>query len=246
MNNIKGIIFDYGGTIDTDGNHWGNVLWSAYLREQVPVSVEQFKQAYIFAERQLEIESLIQPEFNFLEVLRVKTDIQTRFLVDNAMWEIDETSRRPIAEHIALDCYYYVKRVLKVNREVLRGLSKKYPLVIVSNFYGNLCEVLKDFQLDFFEAVIESSVVGVRKPNPKIFRFGIEKIAIKPDDVLVVGDSLKNDIEPTMMLGCKTLQIRGLGWDDLGTCDLLSMPCYNTLSTTLYSYFSYDIVAFVF
>lgn len=238
MDNIKGIIFDYGGTIDTDGNHWGNVLWSAYLREQVPVSVEQFKQAYIFAERQLEIDSLIQPEFNFLEVLRVKTDSQTRFLVDNAMWEIDEMSRRPIAEHIALDCYYYVKRVLKVNREVLRGLSKKYPLVIVSNFYGNLCEVLKDFQLNFFEAVIESSVVGVRKPDPEIFRLGIEKMAIKPDDILVVGDSFKNDIEPATMLGCKTLQIRGLGWKDLGIYDLFSMSYSNAFSATLHSCFS--------
>lgn len=23
---VKGIIFDFGGTLDTDGNHWGEVL----------------------------------------------------------------------------------------------------------------------------------------------------------------------------------------------------------------------------
>ena len=31
---IKGIIFDYGGTLDTRGDHWSEVLWQGY--EQKP------------------------------------------------------------------------------------------------------------------------------------------------------------------------------------------------------------------
>ena len=27
---IKGIIFDYGGTIDSNGMHWAEVIWRAY------------------------------------------------------------------------------------------------------------------------------------------------------------------------------------------------------------------------
>ena len=27
---IKGIIFDYGGTLDTRGDHWSEVLWQGY------------------------------------------------------------------------------------------------------------------------------------------------------------------------------------------------------------------------
>jgi putative hydrolase of the HAD superfamily len=42
---IKGIIFDYGGTLDTRGNHWGKVLWHAYERQQIPVTEEQFRDA---------------------------------------------------------------------------------------------------------------------------------------------------------------------------------------------------------
>lgn len=34
---IKGFIFDYGGTLDTRGNHWGKVLWHGYERTGVPV-----------------------------------------------------------------------------------------------------------------------------------------------------------------------------------------------------------------
>ncbi|MFC2493522.1 MAG: HAD family hydrolase, partial [Prevotella sp.] len=27
---IEGIIFDYGATLDTNGDHWGQVIWHAY------------------------------------------------------------------------------------------------------------------------------------------------------------------------------------------------------------------------
>ena len=30
LKDIKGVIFDYGGTIDTNSRHWAEVLWSKY------------------------------------------------------------------------------------------------------------------------------------------------------------------------------------------------------------------------
>lgn len=57
----------------------------------------------------------------------------------------------------------------------MEELSKKYKLVLVSNFYGNIQTILKDFGLlDFFDEIIESSVVGVRKPDPAIYRLGVD------------------------------------------------------------------------
>ena len=44
---IKGIIFDYGGTIDTNGIHWAEVLWSLYREHGVPVDRDAFRQAYV-------------------------------------------------------------------------------------------------------------------------------------------------------------------------------------------------------
>ena len=43
---IKGIIFDYGGTIDSNGMHWAEVIWMAYQAEEVPVSKEIFRSGY--------------------------------------------------------------------------------------------------------------------------------------------------------------------------------------------------------
>lgn len=48
---VKGFLFDYGGTLDTAGCHWGKMLWHAYQRQFVPIEEEQFRDAYVFAER---------------------------------------------------------------------------------------------------------------------------------------------------------------------------------------------------
>ena len=34
---IKGIIFDYGGTIDSRGDHWSEVIWKAYPAENIKI-----------------------------------------------------------------------------------------------------------------------------------------------------------------------------------------------------------------
>ena len=210
--NIKGIIFDYGGSIDTNGTHWSEVLWEKYQLEQIPVTKEQFLEGYVFAERELAKNPLIQPDYTFMDVLRVKTDLETRFLVDNRFWNTHELTRRASYEHVALRCYQHVLDVLQVSRKILQSLAERYPLVLVSNFYGNIHTVLEDFQLLFFKDVIESSVVGIRKPNPLIFSMGAEALGLNPKETVVVGDSFSKDILPAHHIGCQTIWLKGKGW----------------------------------
>lgn len=77
---IKALIFDYGGTLDTGGNHWGQVLWHAYQRCSVPVSEQQFREAYVQVERLLGSQPVIQPDFTFRQTLATKISLQMQFL----------------------------------------------------------------------------------------------------------------------------------------------------------------------
>ena len=77
---IKGYIFDYGGTLDTGGQHWGKVIWHAYERQQVPVSEEAFREAYVHAERTLGRYPIIQPDFTFYKTIETKIRIQLEYL----------------------------------------------------------------------------------------------------------------------------------------------------------------------
>ena len=219
--NIKGIIFDYGGTLDTNSVHWSEVLWEKYQQEQIPVTKEQFRECYVYAERELARHPYIKPEHTFMDVLRVKTDIETLYLVEHGIWNVSELTRRASYEHVTLRCYQHVLDVLQVSRNVLQTLAAHYPMVLVSNFYGNIQTILQNFQLTYFKDVIESSVVGVRKPDPQIFRMGVEALGLKPEETVVVGDSYSKDIVPAHSIGCQTIWIKGIGWKDESVDDSL-------------------------
>ena len=220
---IKAIIFDYGGTIDTNSLHWSEVLWEGYEHVGIPVSKEEFRQSYVVAERALAKHTYILPEHNFLDLLTIKCGIETKDLVERGIWQVSDTERKEKSDAVANYCYQYVLKVLEVSRPVIATLAKKYPLVLVSNFYGNIETILKDFQLEYFQRVIESAVVGVRKPNPQIFQLGVDALRevtgknaeeLPASDILVVGDSYSKDIVPASQIGCPTVWIKGIGWGE--------------------------------
>ena len=200
---IKGFIFDYGGTLDTGGHHWGKVIWHAYERQQVPVSEAQFREAYVYGERTLGKNPIIQPDFTFRRTLEEKLRLQFEYL------------HLPLEVKVLDDLYEHTLAETRKSREVLLHLKEHYPMVLVSNFYGNIATVLKEFQLDgIFSQIIESAVVGVRKPDPRIFSLGVEALGLKPEEVIVVGDSIDKDIIPARQAGCQTVWFRGEGWTD--------------------------------
>ena len=206
---IKGYIFDYGGTLDTGGQHWGKVIWHAYERQQVPVSEEAFRDAYVHAERTLGKNPIIQPDFTFYKTIETKIRIQLEYLQEkNNVSSVSYYLKKLTDDLYALTCKETAK-----SREVLLQLKQQYPMVLVSNFYGNIATVLQEFKLDgIFDKIIESAVVGVRKPDPQIFTLGVEALGMQPDEVVVVGDSMDKDIIPAGKAGCHTVWFKGEGW----------------------------------
>ena len=207
---LKGYIFDYGGTLDTGGQHWGKVIWHAYERQQVPVSEEAFRAAYVHAERTLGKNPIIKPDFTFKRTLQTKISIQLEYLAQLAkLSPLDHLA--PLVD----DLYARTCEETAHSRQVLLQLKQHYPLVLVSNFYGNIATVLQEFKLDgIFDKIIESAVVGIRKPDPQIFTLGVEALGMQPNEVVVVGDSMDKDIIPAGKAGCHTVWFKGEGWTD--------------------------------
>lgn len=211
ISKIKGIIFDYGGTLDTGGDHWSVVIWSAYQKAGVAVNEAEFREAYVFAERELARTRHILPEHDFGDLLNIKMKLELQWLSENGHFPPAEVDDK--AKEVAGYCYEAAKSKVGEAKPVLEELMKKYPLVLVSNFYGNIENVLKDFGIDHcFKKIIESAVVGVRKPDPKIFELGVKALGLKPEETLVVGDSYGKDIVPAEKIGCQVLWIKGQGW----------------------------------
>ena len=265
---IKGIIFDYGGTLDTRGDHWSEVLWQGYEHFGIGVAADEevepgvsihkqaFRDAYVYGERALAVNPIVTPDFHFEDILREKLILELNFLVGKELLEtgkddaekqaklgnpgndFDESGASVSSEasasseslflslsdseihQIAVDMARYINAktlaLLNENKLVLEHLKQAgYPMVLVSNFYGNINQVLKDAGIDgYFKEVIESAVVGVRKPNPAIFALGVCALDLPASQVLVVGDTYSKDIMPAYKLGCCTLWIKGLQWEE--------------------------------
>lgn len=208
---IKGFIFDYGGTLDTRGNHWGKVLWHGYERTGVPVGEQDFRDAYVYGERTLATSPIVKPDFTFRDTLQAKIRLQLQWLEENR--NLGDATR--YLERILDDVYQQTKDTTKESALVLEELAKKFPLVLVSNFYGNISTVLREFGLDhLFGDIIESAVVGIRKPDARIFALGVERLGLKAEEVAVVGDSYDKDILPSHSIGCHTIWFKGEGWTD--------------------------------
>lgn len=211
MSNIKGIIFDYGGTIDSHGDHWSEVIWDGYLANGLDIDKNEFRTSYVFAERELARVRLIYPEHTFLDLMKIKMQLELCDLADRGI--ISRETADTLASPIAHYCYERAKASVNDARPVLEELSKHFPLVLVSNFYGNVESVIRDMGIrQYFQGIIESAVVGVRKPDPRIFQLGVIALGLKPDEVLVVGDSMRKDILPAKAIGCHTAWLKGKGW----------------------------------
>lgn len=220
---IKGIIFDYGGTLDSRGVHWSEVLWNGYQQAGVPIDKETFRNAYVEGERALARERIILPQDNFLTLLRKKVELEISFLPEQP----DDPTRLSWIDSIATYCDNAAQSCIDEAKPILEKLYERYPMMLVSNFYGNIDEVLRDYGIrHLFKGIIESAVVGVRKPNPTLFRLGVDALELQPDEVLVVGDSLNKDIQPSEALGCHVLWLKGKGWTEKE--DLLTHP--NTIT----------------
>lgn len=208
---IKGIIFDYGGTIDSHGDHWSEVIYDGYINAGLKIDKVQFRESYVYAERELARTRHILPQHNFYDLLLIKMQLELSDLAARGIIEQGDVEK--YAQPIAKYCYDCARSSCEEARPAIEQLSKRYPLMLVSNFYGNVETVIRDMGLrEYFQGVIESAVVGVRKPNPTIFKLGVVALGLNPEDVLVVGDSFRKDIEPSLSLGCQVAWLKGKGW----------------------------------
>jgi putative hydrolase of the HAD superfamily len=151
---------------------------------------------------------------SFYTIIREKLLIHLYFLIQNS--KLPHTTKvDELADKLADDCYANIKNVIDNANLTMAKLKHKYTLGVVSNFYGNIDKVLEEFDLhELYELIVDSTIVGIRKPDPEIYRLAIDKLGFTASEVAIVGDSYTNDMEPGRTLGCKTVWLKGRSWKE--------------------------------
>ena len=202
---MKAALFDFGGTIDTDGVHWSERFWEYYLRYKIDVPKADFEKAFVQADTEILKNDLSKATFKRILELQVAKQFELLGLLKDGNGQ-DEFVRA---------CYADTVKVIGEAKRLLEEIKKRYLLALVSNFYGNLNVVCREFGLDeVFKVRIDSEIVGVHKPDPRIFGIALERLSVRPEEAYVVGDSYDRDIAPGKQLGCRTIWIKGKSWKE--------------------------------
>lgn len=91
--------------------------------------------------------------------------------------------------------------------EILDYLKTKYQLHIMTNGFKEIQykKMRISKLLPYFNQIITSESVGVKKPNPKIFEHALLVAKAKKDEVIMIGDSIEADIEGALNFGIKAI-----------------------------------------
>ncbi|WP_293881469.1 YjjG family noncanonical pyrimidine nucleotidase [Sphingobacterium sp. UBA1498] len=87
--------------------------------------------------------------------------------------------------------------------ETLTYLSDRYNLHLISNGFKEACETKleKSDLRKYFKHIFISEVVGVNKPDPRIFQFAMATAFAQPQLSLMIGDNLDADIRGAVNVG---------------------------------------------
>ena len=192
MQAIETVLFDFGGTLDSDGVPWKERFYALYRAEGLSLSAEAFAPAFYAADEAL-VGALAPTTGLKVTVDLLAAKLEAELARRGGGQEENDVGR---GERVASRFLSEMSAAFARNRPVLEALGERYRLGVVSNFYGNLEAVCESSGLGpFFGVMTDSQCVGAEKPEPAIFRAALAALHAAPETTVMVGDSLRRDYE---------------------------------------------------
>ena len=132
---------------------------------------------------------------------------RTRFLKPLEHYGIHNTE---LADRLSEDYVYWSPRIVRLvsgTMELLDYLKPKYQLHLITNGFQEVQHTkLSGSGLEpYFETLTVSEEVGVKKPNPEIFRYALKKAHASAEESLMIGDEMAVDIDGARAVGMDTV-----------------------------------------
>jgi putative hydrolase of the HAD superfamily len=194
MTGTQAVLFDFGGTLDADGERWSRRFHDGYRDLGGRLRLADFERVF----RESDISLARQPgirNLGFRAMVELQAVLLSRMLPDGTSLPWDRIAERFIAASL---------RVVRRNSPVLADLARRWRLGVVSNFTGNLRPCLEELELaGLFGVFIDSTLVGREKPDPHPFEAALTALRVTPGAAWMVGDNPEADIRPALALGMR-------------------------------------------
>jgi putative hydrolase of the HAD superfamily len=117
--------------------------------------------------------------------------------------------------------------------ELLDYLKDKYTLHIITNGFEEIQskKMINSKIHHYFDQIITSESVGVKKPNSRVFEFALEVANAKKENSVMIGDSLEADINGALSAGLQAIHCvfdnpKSTGKDFISVNSLLEIKEY--------------------
>jgi len=163
----------------------------SFLKEYIPINFKYWK---FFRE-----EKITKAELRY-QRLKETFDVLSYKITDELIHKIAEDYIKYLSDY---------NNLLDDAIPVLDYLSKKYTLHIITNGFKEVQHLkLKNSAIKkYFEVIVTSECVGVKKPNPKIFEYALSQVQTQAQNCIMIGDSLEADILGAQNLGIKPIYL---------------------------------------
>jgi len=199
LKNLKGIIFDVHRTLVDDSGFPRDQIWRLLKQSEIDLDMTEYYRLY---------DDLTKHYFNWS---KIQPFISIREIHRRRLKEIYQYYN--VARDVENDLEFLWERMGNSNiypevPEILAALSDRYKMALLSNadYDDPLVEKLLSNGYEF-DAVVTSQQLKKYKPDPELFFTTLEKIKLKKDEVVMVGDSPGSDIIGARNAGIKTIWI---------------------------------------
>ena len=101
------------------------------------------------------------------------------------------------------------ERLYTDTKDCLKKLSRIYKIGVIANQSLGTSERLENLGVrKYLDLIIASAEEGVSKPDRRIFEIALERSSCKPENAVMIGDRIDNDIVPAKQLGMKTIWVK--------------------------------------
>lgn len=193
-----------------------NTLWdhrrNAELTLQDIFQREQIKEKYNFGFKEFHQEYFTINENLWTQIRDGEIDKEYirkyRFYNTFLFFGIDDFELAQRFELNFLDEIVSYNHLVEGAFELLEYLSeKKYRLHVLSNGFKEVtyrkCELsgIKNY----FETITSADEINIRKPNPEIFEYALNKSGAKKEESIIIGDDWIADVEGGLAFGMKAI-----------------------------------------
>ena len=203
MRNITDIFFDLDHTLWDFEKNSALTFQKILAENEVAVPIDRFLEIYVPIN--LEYWRLFREDKITKKALRFQRLAKAFHALE---YEVsDELINRLAEQYIAhLSSFNHL---FEYTEELLENLYGNYKFHIITNGFREVQhkKIKASGIYNYFEHIIDSESVNVKKPNPKIFNHALAMANVAPENALMIGDSFEADIQGALAIHMHVIHV---------------------------------------